>query len=478
MNSLSTRLFAAFFAIILLVITIISFALLVLLRHNPLVQRQGLERLQTVSAAVVQQAGTGRGLSVDEAASLAPEIAAANHVRVLLVNGAGEVLVDSSAGQAPPINFLRFRTARRDPAYPETLVGQVRDRRLQQWVYVARPAGGQRVLVIAAPPERFAVLGFFRENLLWPLVQAAAIALVVAALLSVLITRSVAQPLRRMASVAQGIAQGRYEQPAPATGPDEVRALGQAINSMAAQVQANQHAQRDFLANVSHELKTPLTSIQGFAQALLDGAVTTPEGVQRSANIIYTESDRLRRMVEGLLDLARLNPSLFTLNRAPVDLRALLQAQMEKFSLRAQEGGVALSAELPPTLPALVGDADRLAQVFGNLLDNALKHTPAGGRVTVSAAAVPAGVEVAVTDTGRGIPAEDLPRIFERFYQVDKARVRTAGGGVGLGLAISQEIVEAHGGRLRGDSQLGHGARFSVTLPAARPEDTTVVRKR
>jgi signal transduction histidine kinase len=213
------------------------------------------------------------------------------------------------------------------------------------------------------------------------------------------------------------------------SGPDEVRALGEALNSMAVQVQSNQQAQRDFLANVSHELKTPLTSIQGFAQALLDGAVTTPEGVQRSANIIYTEADRLRRMVEGLLDLVRLNPSLRQLNRTALDLRGMLSAQVEKFSLRAQAQHVVLHADLPPTLPAVVGDADRLAQVFGNLLDNALKHTSAGGRVSVSAAAVPDGVEIAVTDTGSGIPASDLGRIFERFYQVDKARARGPGSG-------------------------------------------------
>jgi signal transduction histidine kinase len=476
MNSLATRLFAAFVAVILLVIVIISFALMVLLRHNPLVQRQGLNRLQTVSTAVAEQAGPAAGLSAREAAALAGEIAAAHHVRVLLVTKTGTVLADSAA---VPINFqAAFRAARRDPAYPETLVGEVRDRRLQLWLFVARPAGGQRLLVVASPPERFAVLAFFRENLLWPLLEAGAIALVAAALLSILITRTVAQPLQRMAGVAQGIAHGRFEQAAPVAGPDEVRALGQAINSMAAQVQANQQAQRDFLANVSHELKTPLTSIQGFAQAVLDGAVTTPEGVQRSAQIIYTESDRLRRMVEGLLDLARLNPSLRALNRRPLDLRELLAAQVEKFGLRAREGGVALRADLPLALPAMVGDADRLAQVIGNLLDNALKHTPAGGAVTISAAAVPGGVEVAVADTGSGIAAADLPRIFERFYQVEKSRARAPGSGVGLGLAISQEIVEAHGGVLRVQSQVGHGSRFTVTLPVAGPDDTTVARKR
>ena len=467
MNSLGTRLFAAFLAVILLVVAIVGVALLVLLRGTPLVQRQGLAQLHAVSVAAAPQLRGAGALTAAEAEALMQALAAEYGVRGLLATATGEVVADSAAETLPALNFQRFRAGRRDPAFPDTFVGQVRDRLLGQWLFVARPVGGQRVLVVAGRPERFAVLGFFRDNLLTPLLQSAGLAIVAAALLSVALARSVARPLRQMAVVAQEIAQGRYQQSAPVSGPVEVRSLGQAINQMAAQVQANTQSQQDFLANVSHELRTPLTSIQGFAQAMLDGAVTTPEGVQRSANIIYGEADRLRRMVDGLLDLARLQPGLRPLNRTSIDLRALLTAQVEKFGLRAQQGGVALSAALPPTLPALTGDADRLAQVFGNLMDNALKHTPAGGQVTVSAAAVLGGVEVSVADTGSGIPAADLPRIFERFYQVDKSRVRAAGGGAGLGLAISQEIVAAHGGSIRVESQLGKGGtRFVVVLPA------------
>lgn len=476
MNSLGARLFGAFFALIVLVILVVSLTLIVLLRTHPLLQRQGLSRLYEVSSAVTRQGLLTERLTADEAAALARELAATYDVRVLVTGARGDVLVDSALGELPALRLRGLRTARRDPAYPDSLVGQVRDARLQPWLFVARPAGGQHALVIAARPERFSVLQFFREDLLGPLLQAGALALLVAAVLAALITRSVTLPLQKMAAVAQGVAEGRYEQRAPVSGPAEVRVLGTAINSMAVQVQANQQAQRDFLANVSHELRTPLTSIQGFAQAILDGAVTTPEGAQRSAQIIYTEADRLRRMVEGLLDLVRLNPRLQPLNRASLDLRALLQAAADKFSLRAQEKGVSLRAELPTTLPALAGDADRLTQVFGNLLDNALTHTPGGGRVTLSASATPGGVEVVVADTGSGIPRADQPRIFERFYQVDRARVRS--GGVGLGLAISQEIVAAHHGTLRVESELGKGARFIVTLPTVRGDESTIVRKK
>ena len=159
-----------------------------------------------------------------------------------------------------------------------------------------------------------------------------------------------------------------------------------------------------------------------------------------------------------------------------MDLRGLLAAVTEKFDPQAKAKGVALQTELPPTLPALTGDADRLAQVFTNLLDNALKHSPSGGKVTLAATASPGWVEVGVSDTGQGIPAEDLSRIFERFYQVDKSRARRPG--VGLGLTISKDIVEAHGGSLRAESVVGIGSRFVARLPLARPDDTSVSKKR
>jgi signal transduction histidine kinase len=476
MNSLGTRLFAAFLAVIVLVILMISFTMIVLLRNNPLVQRQDLSKLANVSAAITRQDLPGAELNSAQDEVKVQQLAGTYGVRVLVTDAAGAVLLDSAQPNNPALPLRRFRTARADPAFPQLMVGQVRDSRLQQWLFVARPFGTDRMLVTALQPRQLAALVFFGENLLLPMAESAAVAILVAMLLAVLISRSIALPLQKMASVAQGIAQGDYAQPAPESGPDEVRALGQALNAMKQQVQASQQGQRDFLANVSHELKTPLTSIQGFAQAMLDGAANTPEANQRSANIIFSEADRMRRLVEGLLDLARLDAGLRPLNRAALDLRGLLAAAAEKFGPQAQAQNVSLTADLPPALPALTGDADRLAQVFTNLLDNALKHTPSGGKVSLAATAAPGWVEVGVSDTGQGIPAEDLSRIFERFYQVDKSRARRAG--VGLGLTISKEIVEAHGGSLRAESVVGVGSRFVVRLPQARPEDSTVGKKR
>jgi signal transduction histidine kinase len=477
MNSLGTRLLAAFCLIILLVILIIGFALVVLLRNHPLVERQALLRLNDVARAVERGDLPTAALTADEAALYAQENAEAYQARVLIMDRDGDIVADSDARSGVALN-LRARSLRQDVSVPGWRIGRAVDDERYPWLFVIRPldAGRTQMLIFALQQPRFPALTFFMDNLALPLVEAAAIAALVAAVLAAIVSRWIALPLQRMAAVAQGIARGDYSYDAPGGGPDEVRALGQSLNAMSRQVQATQQAQRDFLANVSHELKTPLTSIQGFAQAVLDGAAASPEAIKRSAGIIHDEADRMRRLVEGLLDLARLDAGLRALNRAPLDLGLVLKTAMEQFHLRARAKNVSLVGEIAPALPAMVGDADRLAQVISNLLDNALKHTPAGGTVTVAASPAPSGVEITVRDTGSGIPPEDLHRVFERFYQVDKSRAKS--GGVGLGLAISREIVAAHGGHIHVESVAGLGSKFTVQLPVAQADDTTVARKR
>ena len=212
-------------------------------------------------------------------------------------------------------------------------------------------------------------------------------------------------------------------------------------------------------------MKTPLTSIQGFAQALLDDTANTPESRKQAAQIIYDESGRMHRMALDLLDLARLEGGIADLKMADVDMKALLQNIIEKFTPRAQRADVALQLKTVDNLPVLIGDGDRLAQVFTNLVDNALKFTPEGGQVTLSAENAGAEMELSITDTGPGIPKEALPRIFDRFYQVDESRAGGEEHGTGLGLAIAKEIIQAHGGRIGVRSGSGQGTAFTIHLP-------------
>ncbi|MFS8087287.1 MAG: ATP-binding protein, partial [Acidobacteriota bacterium] len=305
-----------------------------------------------------------------------------------------------------------------------------------------------------------------KEYFLRPLVYAGILALLLAIILAAIITRSVTRPLDTMAGAAEAIARGEYDQRVPQEGPDEVQRVAGSFNSMAAQVKATQQAQRDFVANVSHELKTPLTAITGWSQALIDGAADGPEERLRAAETIHDEADRMARLVNELLDLARLESGQLQMIMRPVDLNAVL-ADVHRGQLpRARAKRIDLQLDAAEGV-SVQGDPDRLAQIFTNLADNALAYTPPDGIVRLATRAENGWVEGIVTDTGPGIPAEELPRVFERFYRLEKSRARSEGGrGSGLGLAIVNELVAAHGGQVRVVSEVGHGSAFVVRLPA------------
>jgi two-component system phosphate regulon sensor histidine kinase PhoR len=222
----------------------------------------------------------------------------------------------------------------------------------------------------------------------------------------------------------------------------------------------------DFVANVSHELKTPVTAIRGFAETLVAGACLEPERAMEFSRIIYRESERMQRLVSELLDLARLESGEASLELVSVDIVSVIGGVIQTLGPRVQRAGLTVATEGIGDPVWVRGDRDRLEQVLVNLLVNAINNTPAGGKITVMVGREGDEVKVAVADTGRGIPPEELPRIFERFYRVDKARSRGAGG-TGLGLAIVKHIVEAHGGRIRVVSELDQGSTFTVYLPKA-----------
>src|SRR5947209_1648635 len=222
----------------------------------------------------------------------------------------------------------------------------------------------------------------------------------------------------------------------------------------------------EFVANVSHELRTPLTAIHGYLETLLAGALEERENARRFLEIVFRHTERLGRLLDDLTDLSNIELVRVLLNLPPTRLDEVVDSVLAIIALRAEAGGVTLTADMAAGTPPVQADRDRLVQILINLVDNAVKYTPRGGRVTVHARPTEGGrVVITVEDTGAGIPAADLPRITERFYRVDKARSRELGG-TGLGLAIVKHLVAAHGGQLEIESEVERGTIVRVTLPA------------
>jgi signal transduction histidine kinase len=306
------------------------------------------------------------------------------------------------------------------------------------------------------------------------------VAFIVSVTVSFLIAQGLTRPLQDMAAVARQLASGSLGQRVQTRSSDEVGVLAATLNQMADQMDRDitalrrlEQVRRDFVANVSHELRTPLTSIKGYVEALLDGAKDNPEEATRFLQIILNQSDRLNLILEDLLQLSQIESGLVRFRREPVHLGALVERTLPLIRPLVDKKRQTLTVAVPANLPPVSGDEDRLVQVLTNLLDNAVKYTPEGGTISVvgrNAAGQPAHgpalVELSVTDTGIGIPDADRPRVFERFYRVDKARSREMGG-TGLGLSIVKHIVEGHTGRIWVESHQPRGSRFVIHLPVA-----------
>jgi signal transduction histidine kinase len=483
--SLRSRLLASYFLLLAITLGVISLTLLIVLSAQPAPAILSYQRLAAVAQGLTVRSLTGvnaRRLESDLA-----EFAQNANVRVLLVNLSEQfVTYDSDAAFPDDANLVvrveaysAPRLQQLLPARYEVIFGAFDNPDGGEWLFTGlatpRLIDGDFIALLLAEPRPTQTLqdalSDFTRALGMPMLQAGVAGLVVAFGLAYLISRSIAQPLQAVANAASGVALGHFDQSVPVSGPPEVRSVAEAFNRMSAEVRANQEAQRDFLANVSHDLKTPLTSIQGYSQAIVDG--TAPDSAQ-AASIIYDEAGRLNRMVIELTDLARIQAGRLSMQSAAIDMGQIAAAIGQRLSVVAQKKGITLRVEAD-AMPHIAGDGDRLAQVMTNLISNAIKYTPSGGSVWVKTQIAQNGVEVIVKDTGVGIPQDDLPRIFERFYQVDKTRGPKRG--TGLGLAITAEIVQAHGGRISVFSDgPGNGSTFTVWLPS--PHLTTVVRAR
>jgi len=289
-------------------------------------------------------------------------------------------------------------------------------------------------------------------------------AVVVAALasigLAVLMARMLARPLAEVGAAARRVAAGDYAARVPREGPEELASLADSFNQMAAGLERQEQMRRDFIVNAAHELRTPLTNLQGYLEALRDGVITADRATYES---LWDEAERLVRLSRSLDALAEGDAGASRPAAVELDLAAAIRAALDLAQPTLERAGLELVVDVPDHLPARA-NPDDLAQVLGNLISNAARYTPAGGTVTVRAERRPADMLVSIANSGDGIPPDDLERVFERFYRVEKSRDR-ARGGAGIGLAIVKQLVEATGGQVGAESADGQ-TRFWFSLPA------------
>jgi signal transduction histidine kinase len=333
---------------------------------------------------------------------------------------------------------------------------------------------GCSILVVLA----VAAFLFFPPSVLqWPNLQPFFYGLVPLALLLVLALRRVGiiaarrltTPLSETMKAADALAAGDLSARVPVEGSGEFRHFSRSFNRMAEALETADRQRRELLADVAHELRTPLTIIQGNLEGLRDGVY---EATSEQLDLVLDETHKLSRLVDDLRLLTLAEAGQLPLDIQTIEVGQLLADVRDAFALQAAEAGIALTVDAPGPLPGLRADPQRMGQILGNLVTNALRHTPSAGQVKLGAALDPetGGMQIWVSDNGEGIAAQDLPRIFDRFWRGDPARFREAGAGSGLGLAIAKSLVEAHGGSIRAESQLGQGTIVSCILPLP-PED-------
>jgi len=382
--------------------------------------------------------------SWEEVQPVVKQTALLSATHIILVTTNGTVIGDSKEELLGMVNYTNSSVTPIQLTEGQELLGEV---------YIipdlaAEPYATFRQL--SASTSRFLLVG-------------GSLAIAIALILTFVLSRRITSPIGVLARAARRLGRGDLSQRVRLQGEGEVAGLGQAFNSMAADLEHAEQLRRNLVADVAHELRTPLSNIQGYLEAIRDGVVEPNAATIHSLN---EEASLLSRLVNELQELSLAEAGELKLVYQAEDIANLVKQAVTPSQPQLAAKEVSLSLDLPDNLPLVNIDWQRVNQVLHNLLENAVAHTQKGGAISVTAARQGDWVEVSVSDTGEGIPVEDLPHIFERFYRVDKSRARATGGS-GLGLTIARRLVEAHGGTITVQSKLGKGSRFSFTLPVA-----------
>ncbi len=470
--SLGWRLFLTYALIVVLCLVLLAISATVILRSQR--DRLAMEQLSTMATPIAVQVRLllrGQVTTVDLQADL-KEQAQDNDVYILLCDHKGNIITQITPGDDAqrivvgkselPQDLTKVIKGKFDTTDGETfLYAAIPLTRVSLTATAAQNLTRFDTLILALPGTRAATVML---GLTWPFLIAGLIVLAISLIIAILFARSIYLPISRVKTATEKMAEGQYNQEIPLAGPREIKDLATTFNRMAEQIKRSQAQLRHFVADVSHQLKSPLTSIHGFAQALLDGTAGDDAAKERAATIISDESKRMKRQVDELLELARMQAGQLKIENESININELLEHCREVFEVQAEEKRVKIKI-YTELLTSIRGDFDRLEQAFSNILDNAIKNSSGEDEVKIVGRNLDnRSVEVSILDNGPGIPPEQLPYLFERFYQTTSVR-----SGFGLGLAIAREIVIAHGGTIEARSEPGEGAEFVIRLPTHPP---------
>lgn len=463
LHSLRTRLFLIFLGMMILaVIFVAGFARRGTFNELNRLSARNFRRDQTLIAELLEDRLQNN--DVAGAQQLAERVQGAYRRPLTLVNEDGVILVDSDQSEVGRViradgprgangryfyvlsdnNKVKFT----QPDIPAGAFGNSVSRNENRGLFAA--AAGQN-----ANEQSF--IGSINRFFL----SLAAVAVVVAGVGGLALARHILKPVAQLTEAAQEMSKGDLSHRVAVDSKDELGALSQAFNQMAAGLQQQEQLRRNMVSDIAHELRTPLSNIRGYLEALQDGIL---EADANTINSLHEESLLLNSLIEDLQELSLAEAGQLRLHPDACNMAALVGQAVQSVQLAASEKEIALATSLPDSLPNVRGDGERILQILRNLLRNAVAYTPAGGEIRTTAVIRPHELEISVSDTGRGIAPEHLPHLFDRFYRADKSRNRTTGG-TGLGLAITKALVDLQNGRIWVNSTLGEGTTFTFTLP-------------
>ena len=463
MKTLRNRLLISYVVLILIILLGIVLGFIWSTIQNPIGYQQSSQQLALAAEWINTRLNVDREIKPAFLDRVITNEATNRKIRVVGFNSKGIVTYDSATGNLPNLSLF---------ANDSLKIGERSEVKLFRgdenrfWFYLVLKFDEDQYFLLATPRQRISITSMVRDQLLHPVVIAGSAGFFAALLLSIWLSSWMNQPLKNMASNAP-VMLSDDSKVLNVEGPQEVQKLATTFNKLIRQIKSVRHSQKVFLGNVSHDLRTPITSIQGYSRAMLDGTLQSPEEYQKGARVIFDEADRMQRMVEEMLLLTRLEAGSVPLNKVDITLKPILLSVVEKVKPQYVEKQIELEI-LMDSMMHCFADGDKMMQIFTNLLDNAIKYTPDHGKIRITGRTSAGYHHIAIMDNGIGISEMDQRNIFDRFFQADMSRKSDGKHGVGLGLSIVNQLIRMHDGKITLQSKINEGSTFTVILPASK----------